>query len=614
MNSSSDPRPAGGVDVDVDVDVLVVGLGPMGGTTALALARMGVSVRAITMFPWVANTPRAHIVSQRAMEVMRDLGLEDSIRAAGTPWELIGDCIIATSLTGTELARMPSWGVGDERHGDYVRHSPCTYLDVPQPRMEPIIVGAAAAQGAHVEFNTELIGLVQHADHVEATLLNRASGVEELVRCRYLVGADGARSRVAEQIGLPIVGHTARSGHVYTEFKADLSHLVAHRPSILHYFFNPEVGYGEIGLGLLRAVTPWNEWIAGWGFDPADGDPDMSVEAVTAKIRLLIGDPDIPLEVTRSSPWYVNQQYATTYAVGRVFCGGDATHRHPPSSGLGLNTSVQDAHNLAWKLAYVIKGDAGSELLESYSAERAPVGKQIVLRANQSRHDFQAIRDCFVTDGPGEDPVQNALTNLLAPTAEGVALRASLDRALRLKDTEWNAEGVEKSARYLSSAVVSDGKASPIDSSEVFHQPTTSPGARLPHAWLINERGHRLSTLDVVGGGRFTLVTGLASLAWRDAAERIGQSWLNVATIGSLGMQDPYATWARIREIEEAGALLVRPDGYVAWRHSEAVWDSERAYSLLSDALAQVLDRPMAGATDAARRSDMLLDSVEVAL
>jgi 2,4-dichlorophenol 6-monooxygenase len=598
----------------VNVDVLVVGLGPMGGTTALALARMGIRVRAISMFPWVANTPRAHIVSQRAMEVMRDLQLEDPIRAVGTPWELIGDCIIATSLTGVELARMPSWGVGDERHGDYVRHSPCTYLDVPQPRMEPIIVGAAAGHGAHVEFNVELIGIVQHPDHVEATLRNRASGVEEIVRCRYLVGADGARSRVAEQIGLPIVGHTARSGHVYTEFKADLAHLVKHRPSILHYFFNPEVGYGEIGLGLLRAVTPWSEWIAGWGFDPAAGDPDMSVDAVSAKIRLLIGDPDIPIEVTRSAPWYVNQQYATTYSAGRVFCGGDATHRHPPSSGLGLNTSVQDAHNLSWKLAYVIKGYAGPELLDSYTVERAPIGKQVVLRANQSRHDFQAVRDCFVTDHPGDDPVQNALANLLAPTSEGAELRGRLENALRLKDTEWNAEGVEKNAQYASSAVVSDGTEALGDYSETHHQPTTAPGAKLPHAWLIDERGHRLSTLDVVGGGRFTLITGLSGLAWSEAAEQIGEPWLSVAAIGALGMQDPYAAWARIREVEEAGALLVRPDGYVAWRHATAVWDSDHAYRLLADALAQVLGRSMTSAADAAGRSDLLLDTAEVML
>jgi 2,4-dichlorophenol 6-monooxygenase len=588
---------------EVDVDVLVVGMGPMGSATALALADMGVKVRMITMFPWLANTPRAHIVSQRAMEVLRDLGVEEDIRRVGTPWELMGDCIVATSLTGTEIVRMPSWGTGDERHGEYARHSPCTYLDVPQPRFEPVVVGAAAARGVQLSFSTELLSLQQYPDHVEAVLVDRTSGVESVVRCRYLVGADGARSRVAEQVGLPLEGHKARSGHVYTEFRADLTHLVAHRPSILHYFFNPEVGYGEIGLGLLRAVKPWTEWIAGWGFDPTTGDPDMSVDAVTRRIRLLIGDEDIPIEVTRSSPWYVNQQTTATYSVGRVFCGGDATHRHPPSSGLGLNTSVQDAHNLAWKLAYVLRGEAGQELLDSYTAERAPVGKQIVLRANQSRHDFQVLRDCFVTEGDGT-PVENVVANLQAPTPEGVELRALLERALRVKDDEWNAEGVEKDINYDSGAVIPDGTALPIDPSPLWYVPSTRPGAKLPHAWLTDRYGHRLSTLDVVGKGRFTLLTGVAGVAWEEAAARLGHEWLEVARIGVSDLADPYAAWARVRGTHEAGAVLVRPDGYISWRHTDPQWDVDAAESALSDAIDRVLSR----STARTNPGDLVLD------
>jgi 2,4-dichlorophenol 6-monooxygenase len=580
--------PCGDVGNDVDVDVLVVGTGPMGATTALALAQMGVSVQMITMFPWLANTPRAHIISQRAMEVMRDLGIEDDIARVGTPWELMGDCIVATSLRGTEIARMPSWGVGDERNGEYRRHSPSTYLDVPQPRFEPVVVGAAAKHGVRLSFNTEFISLEQHADHVEALLRDRLTGAETVVRCRYLVGADGARSRVADQIGLPIEGHRARSGHLYTEFRADLTHLVAHRPSILHYFFNPEVGYGEIGLGLLRAVTPWDEWIAGWGFDPSAGDPDMSIEAVTAKIRLLIGDPDIPIEVTRSAPWYVNQQVATSCSVGRVFCGGDATHRHPPSSGLGLNTSVQDGHNLAWKLAYVLKGHASPALLDSYTAERAPVGAQIVRRANQSRLDFQAIRDCLSTDGAG-DPVANAVANIQAPTPEGALRRAQLEQALRLKDTEWNAEGVEKGIEYSSSAVIPDGAPAPQERSEVYFVPSTRPGVKIPHAWLADRAGHRLSTLDLVGKGRFTLLTCVSGVAWEEAVAQLGHGWIDVVRIGVGDAADPYCAWARVREIHEAGALLVRPDGYIAWRHAEPMWDVDKARDAVSEAIALVL-------------------------
>lgn len=576
---------------DFDTDVLVVGSGPMGATTAMALAALGVRVQMISVFGWVANTPRAHITSQRAMEVMRDLGVEDKIKQVATPWHLMGDTVLATSLRGTEIARMPAWGTGDARHGDYVLSSPCTYLDVPQHVMEPVLVDGAASRGAVIKFNTEFVSLVQDDHGVTSTVVDRTNGTTYTIRSRYLVGADGAKSRVAEQIGLPIEGHVARAGTVYTQFKADLSRYVAHRPSILHWFFNPVGGFGEIGLGLLRAITPWTEWISGWGFDLASGDPDTSEEAVTAGIRRLVGDPDLEIEILRVSTWYVNQQYALQYSNGRVFCGGDATHRHPPSSGLGLNTCVQDAHNLAWKLAYVIHGHAGPRLLDSYTPERAPVGKQIVLRANQSRLDYKALRDCLLTDGDG-DPTELALSRLNAPTPEGVALREQLNQALMLKESEWNAEGVEKNIRYTSNAVVPDLGARPEEwppNVETHHVMTTRPGAKIPHAWLIDRAGNRIATLDVVGHGQFTLVTGLAGQAWVAAVEKLGHPWLASAVIGEPGKQDVYFSWHRLREMEDAGAILVRPDGYIAWRHSDDVWEAAEAHQLLQDALMQVL-------------------------
>ena len=293
------------------------------------------------------------------------------------------------------------------------------------------------------------------------------------------------------------------------------------------------------------------------------------------------------------STWYVNQQYALQYSHGRVFCGGDATHRHPPSSGLGLNTCVQDAHNLAWKLAYVVKGEAGPGLLDSYTPERAPVGKQIVLRANQSRLDYKALRDCMITEGEGE-PTELALQHLNAPTPDGIALREQLNQALQLKESEWNAEGVEKNIRYSSSAVVPDLAATPEAwpaDVETHHLMSTRPGAKIPHAWLVDDAGRKVAMLDVVGHGTFTLVTGLAGTAWTVAVDKLGHDWLRAAVIGSPGKQDVYYTWHRLREIHEAGALLVRPDGYIAWRHSEPVWSPDEALDLLRSALVQVLDR-----------------------
>ena len=217
----------------------------------------------------------------------------------------------------------------------------------------------------------------------------------------------------------------------------------------------PVAGFGEIGMGVLRAVRAWDQWMAGWGFDMTQGEPDLDPGRALERIRTLVGDPDLQAEVEWVLPWYVNQAHATTYSKGRVFCGGDAVHRHPPSSGLGSNTCLQDAFNLAWKLAYVVKGYAGEELLDSYTLERAPVGEQIVARANQSRIDYAPLREVFSTAG-ADDPVAAGLAKIRAKTPEGAKTRAALFEAVKLKSYEFNAEGVELNQRYASAAVIPD--------------------------------------------------------------------------------------------------------------------------------------------------------------
>jgi 2,4-dichlorophenol 6-monooxygenase len=275
-----------------------------------------------------------------------------------------------------------------------------------------------------------------------------------------------------------------------------------------------------------------------------------------------------------------------------VFCGGDAVHRHPPSSGLGSNTCMQDAFNLAWKLAFVVKGYAGERLLDSYSVERAPVGAQIVARANQSRKDYAPLNQCF-RDADAPDPVAAGVKKLADPGPEGVARRAALGDALRLKNYEFNAQGVELNQRCVSAAVIPD----PAAGEEVFKrdrqlyvQPATRPGAKLPHAWLVGADGRRVSTLDLVGKGKFSLVTGIAGQAWVEAAKGMDLPYLRAVVIGVHGAQDSYSTWQAIREIEEAGVLLVRPDGVVAWRQHQGVTNPAEAKRALQAALAAVLD------------------------
>lgn len=463
-------------------------------------------------------------------------------------------------------------------------------VDIPQPSLEPILVDAAGRTGVILSFNTEYVSHEQDDAGVTVVLRDLRTQHEVTQRFRYVLAFDGAASRVASDVDLPFIGELARAGTVYALFDADLTKYVAHRPSILHWIFNRAAGVGEIGMGLLRAVEPWTKWIAGWGFDAAEGPGDLSDDTVLARIRAFIGDPDVEVSIVRTTTWYVNEQYATTYHSGRVFCGGDAVHRHPPSNGLGANTSIQDAFNLAWKVAFAVRGDAGPSLLESYSQERVPVGKQIVERANRSRREFAGLRDWF--DRDADDPVAAGLDRLQDRSPQGAALRDRMYEALRLKNYEFNAHGVESNQRYVSSAILDDPQAVVEQWSrdpELYSQPSTRPGAKLPHAWLVGRDGRRLSTLDVVGDGKFSVVTGLAGRAWEDAAASLDVPWLRVVVIGAHGVADPYGEWWAIREIDEAGVLLVRPDGHVAWRHSEAVWDPDTATELLGDVLARLL-------------------------
>lgn len=579
--------------IDFETDVLVVGSGPTGATAALALATYGVRVHLVSKWNWLANTPRAHITNTRAVEVLRDLGVEAEARKHATPWEWMGETLWTTSLAGPEIARLRTWGTGEERVGDYLRQSPCPMLDLPQTFMEPMLIHHAASRGASLAMNTEYLSHAQDADGVTVTLRDRLSQRTHAIRAKYLVGADGARSQVVEDLGLPLEGHVARAGTHYTLFEADLARYVAHRPSILYWIVSPDAAFGEIGQGLLRAIRPWDRWIAGWGFDKDAGEPTYTDDELVRRIRILIGDATVPIRIASRMVWYVNQQYATSYATGRVLCAGDAVHRHPPSSGLGSNTCIQDAFNLAWKIAYVVKGWAGAALLESYSLERAPVGRQVVMRANQSRLDYAPLNRAF-RDPDAADPVRAGLAELADPGPDGVARRIALADALEAKNTEFNALGTETNQRYRSAAVIADttaGDEAWLRDAGLHAQPTTRPGAKIPHVWLVGVDGRRVSTLDVVGKGRVTLVTGLSGRAWVEAADALGEPCLRTVTIGAPGALDAYCAWHRSREIDEDGALLVRPDGIVAWRSGSAAVDVATAQRVLRDVLARVLAR-----------------------
>jgi len=560
------------MSIQIETDVLIIGSGPAGGSAALFLSTYGVENMVLTKYRWTANTPRAHITNQRTMEIFRDMGIEEDVVEKATPQELMGNNVFCTSLAGEEFARLRTWGTHPSRMADYTLSSPSRICDCPQTLMEPILLGQAAARGSRVRFDTEYLSLEQDADGVTATVRDRIGGSTYQIRARYLLGADGARSVIAKDIGLPLEGQMDIDGSMNIVFSADLSKYVAHRPGVLYWVLQPGSDIGGIGMGTIRMVRPWNEWLIIWGYDINDPPTNVDDEAATRIAHTLIGDDTIPIQIRSTSLWSINHLYATRYSNGRVFCMGDAVHRHPPSNGLGSNTSIQDAYNLAWKLALVLKGKADPSLLETYNDERPPVGKQIVGRANKSIEEFGPIYEALgLSEARGVEQMRAGMEARKENTPHGAEQREKLRKAIELKNYEFNCHGVELNQRYRSSAVVSDGTPEPAytHDPELYYHPTTWPGARLPHCWL-GHAGQTVSTLDLVGKGRFALLTGMGGEAWKEAAEEVSaRMGVEIAcfVIGpGREVLDLYDDWARLREVAESGCVLVRPDAHVGWR------------------------------------------------
>lgn len=569
---------------EIETDVLVIGTGPAGSAMAALLATYGVEVMVVNQYRWLANTPRAHITNQRTMEVLRDLGhdVEAEAYLHATEQDLMGENVFCESLAGEEIGRMKSWGTHPLSRAEHQLASPSHMNDLPQTFMEPILYATACKRGAQGRMSTQYLSHAQDADGVTTTLKDRLSGRDYQVRSKYLVGADGGNSAVADHIGAPIEGKMGVGGSMNILFKADLSKYVAHRPSVLYWVMQPGADVGGIGMGLVRMIRPWNEWLIVWGYDINEPAPDVTPEFATGVARQLVGDPDLEIALISANTWTVNNAYAAHMQKDRVFIMGDAAHRHPPSNGLGSNTSIQDAYNLAWKLAAVVKGQAGERLLESYSEERVPVARQIVTRANQSIGEFGPIFDALGMDGGTDiDKIKANMDARCNAGPEGEKQRAALRDAIAFKKYEFDAHGVEMNQRYTSGAIVTDGQMEPafeLDH-ELHYQPTTWPGARLPHAWVFDrDTGDKVSTLDLCGQGKFTVLTGISGEAWCEAASSLaGDLGINVQC-HIIGPRQSYVDhigdWARSREISDTGCLLVRPDQHVAWRAHEMAEDA----------------------------------------
>lgn len=389
------------------------------------------------------------------------------------------------------------------------------------------------------------------------------------------------------QLDIPLDKQPGQGLAINLLVKADLHKHMKYRTGNLHWIFQPEVKHPPWGWTcVLRMVKAWDEWM--FIVLPEPGFSDLAVqpsnEEYYERIDQFIGDPDISIELLDASKWYINEIVATRYSEGNVFCLGDACHRHPPFNGLGSNTCVQDAYNLAWKIAMVDKGIADEGLLRTFSEERQPVGAGVVQRANQGLRDHIAVWDALGVAAPDVTERMKQHLELEAATEEGQRRRARLQEAITYTEHEFGAIGIEMNVDYHSSAVFlgDEGPRPPLPEDPVLHyQITTYPGARLPHAWINRAAPDQppLSTHDLAGHGAFCMFSGPGGGRWSSAATVVSRQLRVPLKAYSIGWQedyeDVYGDWARRREVADDGAVLCRPDRIVCWRSKHMADNAE---------------------------------------
>ncbi|MFK0280895.1 FAD-dependent monooxygenase [Streptomyces sp. NPDC090499] len=583
----------------INVPVLVIGGGPVGLTSSVLLSDLGVDHLLVERRDAPSPLPKAHVLNQRTMEIFRQHGLADAVAESAARMQSIGRVRYQTSLAGDgpfdgrQLFQIDAFG-GGELHDRYAVDSPELSYNLPQSRLEPILKQHAEDRGpGRILFAHELVSVTDHGDEVVAVVRNGQTGQQFTMHADYVIAADGGRT-VGPGLGVDMEGRSGLIDILSTHFSADLSRWWPD-DTLMTWFLDP-LRADAYSSGCLVAVGPtWGAGSEEWNLHvavPAGSDPGAGEDAMAAHIRELLHLPELEPTIHRVNRWSIESVVAERYRVGRILLAGDAAHRHSPATGLGLNTGVQDAHNLAWKLAAVLGGQASDTLLDSYESERRPAGLRNVQWATFAAMNHDVLLPAMGLTASMPTQLRAAvIAQYFEDSPIGASRRARAAEIFRTQRITYHAHNLELGFAYPAGAFVPDGTPAPVaDPMGSTYLPTSRPGHRLPHAWLERD-GERLSTHDLTGpSSRFVLLVGPDGNAWRSAAEQLAHKYavaIETVQLGHGGWTDPDGRWTALAEVDPAGAILVRPDNHVAWR-SRTDSDSEG----LSRAVESVLRGP----------------------